>query len=426
MRRALARLWEWLPRGLPALGMLGMLGMLGWELRRDQIQLAPISVPNRLTEAGMTPEVVARRLMDDVIAVQARVRGEPMRRAGAELSGSQPDFSVPFTGLSLSAVASVLRDMMGMPETRVSGEITAEGEALRLRLRVSGFGVIFDDAGESADGLLRRAAPLVWRSVSPMLYAWWLTENAASEAEVQATLTTMLEEGEHEPEVARTLRLLLARSLGRTGRVQESLAVNEALLRDAPRYGPAVYGRGLRLRDLGRLDEAEAAMRDAQRLMPQALFPRVGMAMVMRDRGQYEAAMAEIMPVLTRGAADGFAASEAVMIMIQLGRLGEALPIARRAVSEDPKGAAANTALGLLLLRLGRAQDALPPLDRAIMEAPDMPDARLVRIDALVALGNLDQARAELLAHAAAFDAVPRLARPLAALRARLDPMQRP
>lgn len=421
MMRFLARLWGWMPSSLPLLGGLAALGLLGWELRRDQIVLTPISVPNRLVEAGMTPEVVARRLMDDITAVQARVRGEPMRRAGAELSGSQPDFSVPFTGLSLSAVVSVLRDLMGMPETRVGGEITAEGDGLRLRLRVSGAGVIFDEAGEGADALLRRAAPLVWRSVSPVLYAWWLTDNAVSEAEVQATLTAMLEEGDPRADVTRSLRLLLARSLGRAGRIQESLAMNEALLRDDPRYGPAVYGRALRLRELGRLEEAEAAIREGQRLMPHAVF-RVGMAMVMRDRGQLEAALAEITPVLASSMADGFAAAEAAMILVELGRHGEALPIARRAVAADPKGAATNTALGLVLLRLGRASEALSPLARAITEAPDMPDARLVRIKALAALGGLEQARAELAQHAAALEAAPRLRRPLAALRARLNP----
>ncbi|MCX7370873.1 MAG: hypothetical protein NTW56_00275 [Alphaproteobacteria bacterium] len=120
--------------------------------------------------------------MDDITAVQARVRGEPMGRAGAELSGSQSDFSVPFTGLSLSAVVSVLRDLMGMPETRVGEEIIAEGAELRLRLHLSGAGVIFDEADEGTDALLRRAAPLVWRSVSPVFHASWLTDNATSEA----------------------------------------------------------------------------------------------------------------------------------------------------------------------------------------------------------------------------------------------------
>jgi hypothetical protein len=37
------------------LGGLAAPGLPGWELRRDQIVLTPISVPNRLVEAGMTP-----------------------------------------------------------------------------------------------------------------------------------------------------------------------------------------------------------------------------------------------------------------------------------------------------------------------------------------------------------------------------------
>jgi Flp pilus assembly protein TadD len=422
MRRWIGAVVDAVPRALPALIAVGLFALLTWELLRDQIVLTPISVPARLQEAGMTPEVAARRLQDDIAAIGSRVRGEPMRRSGAELSGSQPDFAVPFTGLSLSGVVSVLREVLGLPETRVGGEFTTEGDQLRLRLRVSGAGVVLDETGPNADALLRRAAPHVWRAVSPVLYAWYLAESAASEAEVQQVLGAMLEEGSHPPEVVQTLRVLLARSLGRAGRFEESLALNEALLRDQPGYGPAVYGRGLRLRDLGRLDEAEAAVREAQRLMPQAAFPRVGLALVLRDRGQPQQALAEIMPVLGSGAADGFAVAEAAMILLDLGRVGEALPLARRAVNEDPKGTGAQTALGLALLRAGRAQEALAPLDRAIAEAPYWPEARLVRVEALLALGRVAEARAELATNQAVIEALPRLARRLAAVRARLDP----
>ncbi len=422
MRAWLAAAWQWVPQALPALIGLGLFALLSWELLRDQIVLTPISVPARMQEAGMTPEVVARRLQDDIVAIGSRVRGEPMRRAGAELSGNQPDFSVPFTGLSLSGVVSVLRDVLRMPETRVGGEFTTEGDMLRLRLRVSGAGVVTDETGPNADALLRRAAPHVWRAVSPVLYAWYLVESAESEAHVQDTLGAMLEEAPPQPEVVQTLRVLLARSLGRVGRVEESLALNEALLRDQPGYGPALYGRGLRLRDLGRLEEAEAAIREAQRRMPQAAFPRVGLALVLRDRGLAQQALAEIMPVLASGAADGFAVGEAAMILLDLGRVGEALPLARRAVSEDPKGTGALTALGLALLRAGRAQDALAPLDRAIAEAPYWPEARLVRVEALLALGRAAEAREELAANQAVIEAMPRLARRLAAARARLGP----
>jgi len=97
------------------------------------------------------------------------------------------------------------------------------------------------------------------------------------------------------------------------------------------------------------------------------------------------------------------------MMLVELGRYGELLPIARRAVAADPKGAATNTALGLVLLRLGRTPEALPPLERAITEPPDLPDARLVRIEALVARGNLEQARAVFAQHAAACEAAPSL-----------------
>ncbi|MCX7370874.1 MAG: hypothetical protein NTW56_00280 [Alphaproteobacteria bacterium] len=59
---------------------------------------------------------------------------------------------------------------------------------------------------------------------------------------MQATLTAMLEEGDPRVDVMRSLQLLLARSLGCAGRIQESPMMNVALLRDDPRYGPQSMG----------------------------------------------------------------------------------------------------------------------------------------------------------------------------------------
>ncbi len=417
-RPLLLRLWSLVPALLPAVVGLFFGALLIDELRRDVVEMMPIGVPAKLVEAGLSPEVVALRLLDGVSRVEDMVRGEPQRRAGAEVAGSQPDFTVPIAGISLRSVARVIRGLLGNPETRISGEVTMDGDALRLRLRRSGEGVIADEQAADIYALIEQVAPFIVKSTQPILYAWWLAETAPSEAMVLGGLRTMLDDSGNSAIENRTLRLLLSRSLSRSGRATEALEVAAGLLADHPAYPSAVYGHARALRELGRLDEAMAEMRRAQRLLPTAPFVHVGIAQVLRDRGENQAALAELAPALPPGRADSQAPTEAALTLLALGRDAEALAYAQRAVAQDGKNPSATTALGEALLRAGRAEEALVQFDRALAEAPMWQEARAGRIETLLVLGRRAAARAEFAEHAAALGALPRLATRLLALRA--------
>ncbi|WPB83533.1 tetratricopeptide repeat protein [Sediminicoccus rosea] len=407
-----------LPRLVPLVGVLILLVILVDELQRDGVEVQPIAVPPRLVELGLTPDVVALRLTDALAKLQDSVGGEPRRRTGADVGGAHPDFTVPLTGLSLRSVASTLRGMLGIPERRVSGEVTVDGEVLRLRLRLSGQGVIADVAAANPDALIRAGAPQVWRVVQPVLYAWWLSSEAATEAEVRETLEEMMQEAGSDRELMRTLQLLLGRSYARTGEAQAALAVNEAQLREFPNYPPAIYARGRALRELGRLDEAMAAFDAAQRAMPGVAFPRVGRAQVLRDRGENQAAADLLQAVVRDNQVDAQGKVELGAALLALGRAREALPLARRAVAEDAKNASAHTLLGDVLLAGGQPAAALAAYEAALAQAPLWGEAQLGRVEALRALGRAEEARAALAEARPVIAAVPRLAPRLA----RLDP----
>ena len=405
-----------LPRLLPLVGGLILLLILVDELRRDGIEVQPISVPARLVEAGLTPDVVALRLTDAIIHLQDSVGGEPRRRTGADVGGAHPDFTVPLTGLSLRSVASTLRGMLGIPERRVSGEVTVDGEILRLRLRLSGQGVIADVSAATPDALIRAAAPQVWRVVQPVLYAWWLSTEAPSENEVRETLTEMMQTSGSDRMLMRTTQLLLGRSLVRTGEAAGALEINEAQLREFPSYPPALYARGRALRELGRLDEAMAAFEAAQRAMPNIAFPRVGIAQVLRDRGQNQAAYDLLLPVVRDNLVDAQGRVELAFALIALQRPREALPHARRAVAEDGKNPSAHTALGQALLAERQPEAALAAFEAGIAHAPLWGEAQPGRVEALFALGRSAAAREALEQARPIIAAVPRLSQRLARL----------
>lgn len=412
------RLWAAIPGALPWLGGAALIALLGVQLMRDAVEVAPISVPPRLLERGITAEVVALRLLDGINEVEDRLRGEPLRASGAEISGSAPDFEVPLAGVSLRSVAIVLRSALGISETRVSGEITLEGEALRLRLRLSGQGVILDEQGESLDELIEAAVPAVWRHTQPELYAWYLAETAASEEELDIALAGLMTRPGN-ADLSRTVRLLQIRAALRSGRPDQALPQADALLAEFPDHAPALFLRGRALRDMGRLDEATTVIRQAQRLLPRAGFIHVGLAQVLRDRDQNAAALAELAPALLPGRADSQAPTEAAIALVGLGRHAEALAMARRAVAQDARNPSAVMSLGLAQLHLGQPQQALERADRALELSPRWLEARLLRVEALLVLGRTGEARAELEEHQAAIHAVPRLRSYLAAMQAR-------
>ena len=406
-----------LPKLVPVVGGAFLIFILVDELRREGIEVQPISVPARMVEAGLTPEVVALRLMDALLQLQDSVGGEPRRRTGAEVGGSQPDFTVPLTGLSLRSLAISLRGVLGIEERRVSGEITVDGDVLRLRLRLSGHGVVADVSHANADALIRAGAPEVWRVVQPILYAWWLSSEAPSEGAMRETLSEMMAQSATDTRLMQTARLLMGRSLNRTGESEASLVINEALLREAPGYSPAVYGRGRALRELGRLDEAMEALEQSRRALPSASFPLVGIAQVLRDRGQHQPALDLLMPVARDArTVDSQGRVELAMALIGLGRAREALPYARRAVAEDTKNPSAQSALGFALLLDRQPEPALRAFDAAIALAPLWGEGQLGRIEALVALGRDAEAAAALEQARPVIAAVPRLREGLARL----------
>jgi tetratricopeptide (TPR) repeat protein len=77
----------------------------------------------------------------------------------------------------------------------------------------------------------------------------------------------------------------------------------------------------------------------------------------------------------------------------QTGRLGEALPAARRAVEIDPRHVAAWNNLGILLQEMGQLDESLECLRRVADLSPDSPESHNNLANTLRRLGQLNEAR---------------------------------
>ncbi len=369
------------------------------EINQDSIEVAPIQVPARLAETGLTAEVVALRLLDQIAAAERIVTSERVVRPHVELIGQKPDFTVPIAGISLRALADIARNLLGVAPRRVSGEIILDDNKLKLRLRLAGQGQIADIGGfalNEVDALLAAGAPEVWRVIFPKLYAWHLAQTLGVETEVRERLTRMLLLDGLDADAQRTVRALIGRSFLRSGRGQDAYVIFSALVANNPNDGGFVYGRGRAQFLLGRLDAAMEDYARARQLDPAAFWIHTGIAQVIRERGEYAKALEEIEKGLASRPDDPTGLTEKGEIMLRLGRSQEALKLVQDALVYDPYSPAAHLLLGRLRLAQYDGRGALEAMTEATRRAPTSMDAHMGLAEALLSIGRTAEAEASL------------------------------
>lgn len=402
--------WEFVQRlllsTLPILLAVLAVLMVVREAARQPIEISEISVPTSLSESGLSGTVAARRLLDAINATAHAVRTETLHRPSAELEGSEPDLNIPAAGLSLRGLAALLRNLLGWPERKLSGEIIVAGERMRLRLRLAGHGVIADvegPAAEGADPLLLRAAPEVWRFVAPRLYAWHIAETDAEEEEIRDRLLILRRRVE-DADAAATIDFLLARSRVRSGDAARALELLDLVMERGPPRASAHYGRALALRALGDRQGALEAQARGLALDPLSPWAHLSSAVLLRELGRYEEALTAAREAQRLDDDDRDGLIEEARILRFMGRLAEAASVARRAVALDPSYAPAHAGMGHTLLRQNEDVAALAAFETALRLAPHLADGHTGRGQALAALGRTPDAL-ESLARAIALDA---------------------
>ena len=376
-----------------------LIGLIIREVNQDSIEVAPIQVPARLAETGLTAEVVALRLLDQIAAAERVVTSERVVRPHVELIGQKPDFTVPVAGISLRSLADITRNLLGIAPRRVSGEIIQEGDNIRLRLRIAGYGQIADIGGfgiNQVDALLAAGAPEVWRIIFPKLYAWHLAQTVGVESEVRERLSRMLLLDAKDPDVQRTVRALIGRSFLRSGRGQDAYAIFDSLVASYPKDDAYLYGRGRAHTLLGRLDAAMEDFERVRQMDPTAFWVHTGIAQVIRARGDYAKALEEIDKGLTLRPDDPTGLTEKGEIMLRLGRSQEALKLVQDAMALDPYSPGAHFLLGRLRLAQYDFRGAQEALTEATRRAPTFMDARLGLAEAFLLSGRLAEAEASL------------------------------
>ena len=383
-------------RVVPLLFAAAFVLLLLREMRREDIEIAPIQVPVRLAEAGLSPDVVALRLLDQVLLVQNTVTAEQLGQQRLELAGDQPDFNVPIAGLSLRALATLLRSVFGTPSRRITGEIILEKEQLKLRLRLVGHGLIADIDGVPADAvdrLLNAAAPEIWRMIQPRLYAWHVAQTEPNQAIVRDKLRVLLRSAAGDTATENTVRGLMGRSYLREGRARDAFEVAEVIIQTNPDVGAAWYLRGTAQFRLGRVEAALEDYRRAQQLDPRAIWVHVALAEVFTQAGNLDEALREIRKALADQPRDPWALLHEGNVLLGMNRAREAMLATRRGLDQDPNSADLRHLLGRVWLKLGNQAEAANAFQQAIRLAPAMAEPVLDLAELQINTGKTTEAR---------------------------------
>ncbi|MBY5721784.1 tetratricopeptide repeat protein [Rhizobium leguminosarum] len=268
------------------------------------ISMLPISVPKGVADKGYTPEVLAWQLRSQLLSL---VRGAKSSKAAAQIV-SGPEFSavtVPQTGMSLDMITSEIRKSFGMADFwEISGNLEPDGDVYRMKLlleRDGGFEILESDGNSDIKKVILTSAENILETVDPYLLASsYLDRDPDRARDLADHIIYTFPEGDPTIVWAHILKSAIYYNAQ-----DASAALKEAdtarLL--APRNAVAHLNRGSALMDLGRADEAMAALHESISLDPTDARPHVmlGTALKSTAVGKIDAAISQFRTAVELG-----------------------------------------------------------------------------------------------------------------------------
>lgn len=146
------------------------------QLLNTSTLIEPIQMPVQLREKGLTPQVSAQWLIDNMLLIQqtattqkeGKVISPEWQRLNMELPGS---------GFSIKTIGSVIRESLGIVERKVSSEVIDIGEQYLIRVRQPHSKRSYlskSVAKDDISALFLAMSELAVQQVDPFMYASYL------------------------------------------------------------------------------------------------------------------------------------------------------------------------------------------------------------------------------------------------------------
>lgn len=162
-----------------------------------------------------------------------------------------------------------------------------------------------------------------------------------------------------------------ARHLALEGRLDEAIALSQAIVQVTRDFPAAEMLLGDCLAKVRRFDDAAATYRSLLERHPDFERVQISLGRVLVEQGQYEQAADEFRGAIRKSPESAVPHLELAGALTRLERFKEAIEEYRTALRLAPESAGAHVALGQLLAALGRPVDAAMSLEQALRYEPD-------------------------------------------------------
>jgi tetratricopeptide (TPR) repeat protein len=372
----------------------GMAIAIWREIRQDVVFIENIEVPADLARRGYSSAVVAARVLDEARAIQRSATSAGSRRALGNVA-ALADLQLPGGRISVRALVRFARALLGRPAVSIGGEITADDDGFRIRLRVLGMAV--EPVGKvhaavaNVDEVLRQGALQLLQAVDPLTVTLHFGDTSSEEGEARArgVLQNVIRDGN---------ALDRARAFGELGRIEGAKGNSDAAARFYAESiaahhritAPVHLGNFVTiLMQAGRGEEAEAIVRKVEARRPRDADNFTAAAYAWNVLGFFDAAVAAADAALAINLRHPLAHQYRGMALIRVRRFTEAVEALQRANELDPDQRLAEAMHVVALVRANRAQDALALARRIVERAPDSHNANLGLGFAKLACGDV-------------------------------------
>jgi tetratricopeptide (TPR) repeat protein len=378
--------------------ILSILPVAGWllfrlgeaTLRRLDLDLEMISVPQRGADDGLSSQVITQRLRDEINAAGYRAHISLVDIGTSP--GDVPDVVIPTVGISVGSVVNLILFMLPQSlQHKVSGEFTGSGQRLFLTLRMNSQ-IIFSDSeagGEAAEQLIRRGAFSVVEKTYPFVAA----AAAPNITAALAAVDRIIDSYPPSDEIVRRAHILkgsIADKLGRTDdaiaeyqeairlhpksacshnsfgvfwynhhRINNAIAEYKEAIRLDPNFAMPYYNLGVLWKAEGRTDDAIAKYRDAMFLDPKYALPHFALAIIWREQGETDEAIAEYREAIRLDPKSPLPHHDLGNIWREQGKTDDAIVEYREAINLDPNYALPHYGLGRIWQEQGKTGEAI-------------------------------------------------------------------
>ena len=291
----------------------GFITLVAWEtLRSHRLEFDKVDVPKTLADAGLSGEIIARRLRDAVVSIQGRFRTKMPQTEIAVLK-DLPDITIPKADVSLESVAAAIRRFL--PERmrhEVTGEVTLVGTQLSMLLRVNDVTVFFGTVAS-----INQIDSLIIKS-SYSILEYSVRQNIKLDprnASAHMGLANLFME-QHKPE--------------------DAIAECRAAIQFDPKSSWHHNSLGYVLLNQHKLAEAIAEFRTAIQMNPKDDYPHSNLGDALRAQGKLDEALAEYHTAIDLDPKDSDPHAAVGNSLRTQGKLDEALAEYHTAIDLDP------------------------------------------------------------------------------------------